>query len=117
MQKIIQGIINENDVIELTLYDIKREDGDWFSLSEQIHNSKLILFRHDFSKIHEMIFGDEECETYFIFDEENTNKLFDLFKTKDLLTSLYIYFGEEMRDLEFFDYCKDNGIEYNRIVR
>ena len=117
MQGLIQGLINEHNVIELTLYDIKREDGDWFSLSAQIQGSKLVLFRHDFSKIHEMMFGDEECETYFVFDEENTDKLFDSFKTKDMLTSLYNYFGGEMRDLDFFDYCKDNGIVFRRIVR
>ena len=110
-------IINENNVIEIKLYDIKREDGDWFSLSAQIYEGRLILFQHDFSKLHERMFGDEECEEYFTFDEENTDKLFDLFKTKDLLTSLYIYFDGEMRDLEFYDYCKENGIEYESFVR
>ena len=48
-------IINENNVIEIRLYDIEREDGDWFSLSAQIYEGRLILFQHDFSKIHYMM--------------------------------------------------------------
>lgn len=113
----MQCIINEHNVIELKIYDIKREDGDWFSLSAQIYNSELILFQHDFSKLHEKMFGDEECETYFVFDKENTDKLFDLFNTKDLLTSLYNYFDGDMRDLEFYDLCKNNEINYKMVVR
>ena len=56
-------------------------------------------------------------ETYFVFDKENTDKLFDLFNTKDLLTSLYNYFDGDMRDLEFYDLCKNNEINYKMVVR
>ena len=62
------------------------------------------------------MFGEEEQEKYFVFNKDNTNKLFELFKTKDLLTSLYNYFDGKLRDWEFFDYCKENGIVYKEIL-
>lgn len=59
---------------EITLYDIKRENGDWFILRAYLQDGKLKLEGQDFTGLAENMFGSEEYECFYYFDLENTKK-------------------------------------------
>lgn len=98
---------------ETTLYDVKREDGNWFGLTAYLDNGELRLARHDFCELAEEMYGNEEHETFYQFNAENTMKLAAVLKTEDLLKGLQVYFDGKMRDGEFFDLCEENNIRYS----
>lgn len=98
---------------EITLYDIKREDGNWFSLTAYLNNGELRLASHDFCKLAEDMYGNEEHETFYQFNVENTTKLAAVLKTKNLLKWLQLYFDGKMRDREFLSLCEKNNIKYS----
>lgn len=97
---------------EVVLYDIKRDNGDWLSLTVYYDGPILTFFAHDFTEIHELMFGDEEYEGYHTFDEENILKLKKLFNTDDLLDAISHYFNGKMKDDAFFKMCDKNNIKY-----
>lgn len=97
---------------EITLYEIKREDGNWYRLSASLDGGCLYLEGQDFTALAESMFGDEEHEYYYSFDAENTRKLAALFRSDDLLAGLSAFFGGELRNIEFLRLCAENGIEY-----
>lgn len=98
---------------EITLYDIKREDGNWFSLTACLNNGELRLAGHDFCKLAEKMYGNEEHETFYQFNVENTIKLAAVLNTKNLLKGLQLYFDGKMRDREFLTLCEENNIKYS----
>lgn len=110
----IKDINMENKV---TLYDIKKDDGDWFKLRAfMLSDGRLVLEGQDFSKIAKEWFSDEEHEYFYIFDFENTNKLKVVLNTDDLLVSLVSFFNGEMINKEFFKFCEDNDIKFDTLV-
>lgn len=98
----------------VTLYDIKREDGDWFSLRAYIDSSynKLYLEGQDFTKLAKDMFGDEEYEYFYVFSKESIIKLKKALNNDDLLSGLNDYFHGEMLNSEFIELCKKNDIPY-----
>lgn len=101
----------------VTLYSIREENGDSYSMTATYTGTELIMFSHDFSQFHKAFFGDDEYEGYRIFDSENVDKLCALFDTTDILSALTEYFKGEMKDTEFFDLCKENSISFKYHVR
>ncbi len=98
---------------EITLYDIKRENGDWFILRAYLQDGKLKLEGQDFTGLAENMFGSEEYECFYYFDLENTKKLAHLLNTDELLKGLAVFFGGEMKDREFFAFCKENDVQFS----
>lgn len=94
----------------VTLYDIKREDGNWFRLTAYLSDGELKLEAHDFCELAESMFGDSEHETFYMFDSENTQKLLQVLETDNLLEGLQNFFGGQMKDRDFFELCKKNGV-------
>ena len=102
------------DTKMVILYDIKREDGDWFCLRayiDQIDN-KLFLEGQDFSKLAKDMFGDEEYEYFYIFDKISVEKIKKILNNDDILLALSDYFHGEMRETDFIELCKNNDIAY-----
>ena len=101
------------------LYDIERDNGDWFSLTAYTDRPAdgLTLFMHDFSAEAEKCFGDEEVEHFYSFSEEETAKLAKALGNTDLPAALTEFFHGEMRDTEFFGFCKQNGIKWDSFYR
>lgn len=98
---------------EVTLYDIKRNNGDWLILKAYLSEGKLKLEGHDFTMLSESMFGDEEYEYFYFFNQENTQKLSLVFnKKEDLLQCLLDFFNNEIKNQEFIKLCRDNNIAY-----
>ena len=106
-----------DDVKRETLYDIGKQNGDWFKMEAFFTGVELVLLIHDFSNMHEDIFGDDESEVFYVFDSENVEKLISVFHTTDLLASLSEFYDGKMRDKEFFDLCRENNISFNQNIR
>jgi len=98
----------------INLYDIKREDGDWFSLRAYIDplSNDLFLEGQDFTKLAEEMFGDEEYEYFYIFPTKSINKLKVVFNNDDVLDAISTFFHGEMLNSEFIELCKKNDIPY-----
>ncbi|HPX33208.1 MAG TPA: hypothetical protein PLT36_06875 [Erysipelotrichaceae bacterium] len=98
----------------VTLYDIKREDGDWFSLRAYIDSScnKLYLEGQDFTKLAKDMFGDEEYEYFYVFSNKSVEKLKVIFNNDDVLDAISTFFHGEMLNSEFIELCKKNDIPY-----
>lgn len=56
-------------------------------------------------------FDRDEC--FYYFDLENTKKLAHLLNTDELLKGLAVFFGGEMKDQEFFAFCKENDVQFS----
>ena len=111
-------IDDAEETSEITvLYSIIEDNGDEFTLcAYMLPDGRLQLEGQDFCETAEEIFGDEEYEYYFTFDAENTEKLKNASDATDILFWLKDYFGGEMRNEEFEDFCEENGIEYEIFV-
>ena len=101
------------------LYDIERDNGDRFILRayEDPFTCGLVLEGQDFCALAERLFGDEEYEYYYCFSKEDTEKLAKALGNADLPAALTEFFHGEMRDAEFFGFCKQNGIKWDSFYR
>ena len=98
----------------MILYDIKRDNGDQFILRAYVDTFThgLILEGQDFSSTAKEMFGDEEYEYYYRFSKEETEKAKKMLGNADILAAVSGFFHEEMRETEFIEFCKQNGIKY-----
>lgn len=98
---------------EVSLYDIKWNNGDCLIFRAYLNEGKLKMEGHDFTSLSESMFGDEEYEYFYFFNQENTKKLSLLLHNDDLLQGLLDFFNNEIKNQEFIKLCKDNNIAYD----
>lgn len=68
----------------------------------------------DFTALAKGMYGDEEYEYFYSFDAENTKKLSKALGGGNLLKKLKAFYGGEIKNKEFAEFCGNNGVTYFR---
>lgn len=101
---------------QIEIYNIKKENGDWFILRAYLANGCLILEGQDFTEMAEDIYGDEEYEYYYSFSKEDAIKLLSILGGDDILNAVKFFFNGEMKNKQFRKLCEENSITFKTTV-